>query len=201
MMALTPGTKLGRYEIRSKIGAGGMGEVYLAVEALDPLSLIINAELGTIYLYARQYDKAIEQLQKTIEIDQSFYFAHWMLGVAYKMKGSRQQAILQFQKARELQDDPALLGLLGQATAESGKKDEALTVLDQLTKIAKHRYVPAYSFAIIYGGLGDKDRAFQWLERSYQDHANELSQLKFDPLLDNLRSDPRFTDLVRRVGL
>ena len=170
-------------------------------QELDPLSLIINAELGTIYLYARQYDKAVEQLQKTIEIDQSFYFAHWMLGIAYKMKGSRQQAIAEFQKARELQDDPALLGLLGNAIAESGKRDEALTLLDQLTEIAKHRYVPAYSFAIIYGGLGDKDRAFQWLERSYQDHANELSQLKFDPLFDNLRSDPRFTDLVRRVGL
>lgn len=170
-------------------------------QELDPLSLIINAELGTIYLYARQYDKAIQQLQKTIEMDQSFYFAHWMLGVAYVKKGSRLEAIAEFQKARELQDDPALLGLLGHAIAESGNRDEALRTVDQLTEIAKHRYVPAYSFAIIYVGLGDKDRAFQWLDKGYQDHANELSQLKYDPLLDNLRSEPRFTDLMRRVGL
>ena len=152
-------------------------------------------------MYARQYDKAIEQLRKTIEMDQSFYYAHWWLGEAYEMKGSLPEAIAEYQKARQLDDDPRMLALLGHVYAASGKRNEASKMLDQLKEIAKQRYVPAYSFAIVYAGLGEKDQAFQWLERSYQDRAFEMTSLKVDPLVDNLRSDPRFADLVRRVGL
>ncbi len=94
-----------------------------------------------------------------------------------------------------------MLALLGHAYAVSGKRDEALRTLDQLKEIAKQRYVGAYGFAIVHAGLGDKDQAFQWLERGYQDRALEMTRLKVDPFLDNLRSDPRFADLVRRVGL
>jgi tetratricopeptide (TPR) repeat protein len=177
-----------------------IAEVKRAQE-LDPLSLIINADLGNTYIQARQYDKAIEQLRKTIEMDQSFYFAHWQLGVAYEMKGSLQEATLEYQKARQLNDDPWVLALLGHVSAAAGRKDEALKTLDQLKEISNHRYVSGYGFAIIYAGLGEKNQAFQWLERSCQDHEGRITRIKVDPLLDSLRSDPRFADLERRVGL
>jgi TolB-like protein len=170
-------------------------------QELDPLSLIINADLGLNYIEARQYDKAIEQLRKAIEMDQSFYFAHWSLGIAYEMKGSFPQALAEYQTARRLVDDPSVLGLVGHAYALSGKRDEALKTLNQMKEISQHRYVPAYSFAMVYAGLGEKDQAFQWLEKSYQNRAPELVNIKVDPLFDNLHTDPRFADLVRRVGL
>jgi TolB-like protein/Flp pilus assembly protein TadD len=185
--------KMGRFD-------EAIAEVKRAQE-LDPLSLIINADLGNTYIQARQYDKAIEQLRKTIEMDQSFYFAHWQLGVAYEMKGSLQEATLEYQKARQLNDDPWVLALLGHVSAAAGRKDEALKTLDQLKEISNHRYVSGYGFAIIYAGLGEKNQAFQWLERSCQDHEGRITRIKVDPLLDSLRSDPRFADLERRVGL
>jgi DNA-binding winged helix-turn-helix (wHTH) protein/TolB-like protein/Tfp pilus assembly protein PilF len=177
----------------------GIAEMKRAQE-LDPLSLVINTALGNGYFYARRYDQAIEQLRKTIAMDQSFYYAHYSLGLAYEMKGSLPEAMAEYQKARELNDNPYVLALLGHALAASGKRDEALRALDQLKEIARQRYVPAHDFAIVYLGLGDNDHAIQWLERGYQDHP-AMTRLKIDPLLDNLRSDPRFADLVRRVGL
>jgi len=170
-------------------------------QELDPLSLVINADLGEVYTYARQYDNAIEQLRKTIEMDQGFYYAHWRLGLAYEMKGLIQEAIAEYRKARQLDDDPFVLALLGHAYAVSGVRDEALQTVEQLKETSRQRYVSAYSFAVVYAGLGEKDQAFQWLEKAYQDRADDLRQLKVDPLLDNLRPDPRFADLVRRVGL
>ena len=168
---------------------------------LDPLSLIINSDLGQIYLWAGQYEKAIEQLRKTIEMDQNFYYAHVTLGMAYESKGNYQDALAEYQKARMLNDDPLVLALLGHVYAASGRRGEALRALDQLKEIAKVRNVTVYSFALLYTGLGDKDQAFQWLEKGYQDHAYNLLYIKVYPFLDNLRSDPRYADLVRRVGL
>jgi serine/threonine protein kinase/Tfp pilus assembly protein PilF len=170
-------------------------------QELDPLSLIINTDLGENYLYARQYDKAIEQLRRTIEIDQSFYAAHYCLAEAYDMKGSLQEATLEYQKARQLNDDPWVLALLGHLFAAAGKRDEALKTLDQLKDISNQRYVSPYGFALVYAGLNEKDLAFQWLERSYKADESKITRLKVDPLLDNLRSDPRFSDVMRRVGL
>jgi len=170
-------------------------------QELDPLSLIINADLGNTYIQAHQYDKAIEQLRKTIEMDQSFYFAHWQLGVAYEMKGDFQDAIAEYQKARQLNDDPWVLALLGHVSAVTGRRDEALKILDQLKRISKQRFVYAYGFAVVYAGLGEKDQAFQWLGKSYQDREPRITRIKVDPLMDSLRSDPRFADLERRIGL
>jgi tetratricopeptide (TPR) repeat protein len=170
-------------------------------QELDPLSLIISAEIGAIYRFARQYDRAIEQLRKTIEMDQSFYFAHWNLGEAYVMKGSFEEALTEYQIAMRLADDPHILGLIGHAYAVSGKPDEALKTIDQMKEISKQRYVVAFAFAQVYAGLGDKDQAFQWLEKSYQDRSPDLAYFRIDPLLDSLRSDPRFEDFGRRTGL
>jgi serine/threonine-protein kinase len=170
-------------------------------QELDPLSIIISADLGNTYIHAHQYDKAIEQLRTTIEMDQNFYFAHWQLGVAYEATGSLPEATLEYQKARELNDDPWVLALLGHAYAASGKRVEALKTLDDLKKISKQRYVSAYSFAVLYAGLGDNDQAFQWLEKSLHDGEPRINRVKFEPLINNLHSDPRFADLLQRVGL
>ena len=178
----------------------GIAELKRAQE-LDPLSLIINADLGKAYFYARRYDQAGEQLRKTMEMDQSFQTAHFYLGMVYVMKGSFQDSIAEYQRAKQLNDDPRMLGLLGHVYAVSGQRDEALETLDQLKQNAGQRYVSGFSFALVYAGLGEKDQAFQWLEKSYQDHTPYLSTIKVDPLLDNLRSDPRFADLMRRIGL
>jgi tetratricopeptide (TPR) repeat protein len=117
------------------------------------------------------------------------------------MKGSIQEGIAEYQKARALDDDPWVLALLGHAYAISGKRDEALKTLDQLKETSRQRYVREYSFAVVYAELGEKDQALQWLEKGYQDRADDLTLLKVDPLLDKLRSDPRLADLVKRVGL
>ena len=170
-------------------------------QELDRLSLIINTNLGESYIYARQYDKAIEQLRKTLELDQGFYRAHWTLGFAYELKGSFSEAIAEYQKARALDDDPRELAMLGHAYATSGKRDEALKALDQLKELAKRRYVSPINFVFIYVGLGEKDEAFQWLETCYQERDPQITRLKVNPLFDPLRSDARFTELMRRVGL
>ncbi len=169
-------------------------------QELDPLSLIINTDLGHTYIFAGQYDKAIEQLRKTLEMDQGFYYAHWCLGLAYQMKGSFREAQAEYEKAFQLNDDPYVLALLGHLFAMSGKKEQALKTLRQLEEISRQRYVSSYSFAIVYAELNEKDKAFQWLEKCYQERCIHMLGIKFDPVVKNLRSDPRFAELVRRVG-
>jgi TolB-like protein/Flp pilus assembly protein TadD len=167
---------------------------------LDPLSLVINTDLGVNYLFARRYDEAITQLRKTLEVDPGYYYAYVNLGQAFVAKRAFDQAIEQYQKARALNDDPFVLGLLGHAYASSGNKSEALKILDQLKQLAKQRYVSAYSFVIVYVGLGEKDEALQWLERCYQDHAgSEIAWIRVDPLVDPLREDPRFEALAEKI--
>jgi TolB-like protein len=170
-----------------------------AVE-LDPLSLVINTDLGSDYYYARRYDEAIAQLRKTLEMDPGFYIAHLVLGQVLDAKGARDAAIVDCQKARALNDDPSVLGVLGRAYGLSGNKMEAEKILDQLKKLSQERYVSAYSFALTYLGLGDKEEALQWLEQSYQDRAgSDIGFIRVDPLLDPLRGDPRFEALAEKI--
>ena len=169
-------------------------------EELDPFSLIAITQLGASFIYGRRYDEAILQFRKAIELDQNFYIAHMSLCQCYNAKGLFQDAIAACQKTRALNDDPYALAYLTYAYASLGKRDEALKALAQMNESAKHRYVSAYTFATAYAGLGDKDQAFQWLERSNTDRAFEVLWIKVDPLLDNLRSDPRFPELLKRVG-
>ncbi|MEP6719625.1 MAG: protein kinase, partial [bacterium] len=171
-------------------------------QELDPLSLIINANLGKAYFNARRYDEAIQQLRKTIEIDPVFFVAHHYLGSAYAMKGDFPAALAEYQKAHQLNEyDPHVLALTGRLYAVSGNKAEALKTIAQLKSIARERYVADYSIALIYAALGEKDQAFELLDKSYRDHTVDMLTLYYDPLIDNLRSDPRFADLQRRVGL
>ncbi|MBO0695497.1 MAG: tetratricopeptide repeat protein, partial [Verrucomicrobia bacterium] len=170
-----------------------------AVE-LDPLSLIINSDLGTDYYFARRFDEAIAQLRKTLEMDPGFYYAHVNLGEVLTAKRAFDEAIVEYQKARALNDDPLVLGLLGHAYGSSGHKTEALKLLDQLKELSRQRYVSAYSFVVAYVGLGDKEEALRWLEQGYQDRAgNDIGWIRVDSLLDPLRSDPRFKALAEKI--
>ncbi len=167
---------------------------------LDPLSVIITADLGADFLVARRYDEAIEQFHKAIDLDPRFYYAHWNLAQALEMKGDLRAALTEYKKAVELDDDPFVLALLGQAYAKLGQRDEALKILAQLPQIAAHRYVPSYSYALLHMALGEKGKAVEWLERSYQEGAGlDVIFLKVDPMLDPLQKEPRFQALVAKV--
>jgi TolB-like protein/Flp pilus assembly protein TadD len=174
-------------------------EVKRALE-LDPLSLVANVDLGTTYVYARRFDDAIDQLRKAIELDTNFYYAHYELGIALKCKGQIDAAIAELEKAHQLNDDPIVPGLLGQAYAAGGRRDDALKILAQLKNESARRYVPAYTFAVIYLGLGDKEEALRWLEKDFSDRDGwNIGFIKVDPMLDPLRGDPRFEALAQKV--
>ena len=167
---------------------------------LDPLSMIINADVGTVLTNARRYDEAIEQLRKTLEMDPSFYYAHYNLGEALEMKGLTENAIAEYQRAIALNDDPVPQALLGHLYAKIGKKNEARQILQQLHESSKQHYVSPYLFAMIHIGLGDKNQAIDFLEKTYEDRDGySIAFIKVDPFLDPLRSDPRFEALVQKV--
>jgi len=170
-----------------------------AVE-LDPLSLINNADLGWLYFNARRYNEAEAQARKTLEMDSRFYLAHYYLGEVLQFKGQLTEAIAEYKKAAELDDDPFVLGLLAQAYAKLGQRDEALKMLGQLQELATRRYVTSYSFALVHIALGEKDKAIDWLERAYRDRAGpDIALIKVDPFLDPLRGHPRFEALVQKI--
>ena len=167
---------------------------------LDPVSPIINADLGTVYTLARRYDEAIAQLRDTVEMNPQFYGGHRCLGWALELKGATDEAIAEYHKAFELGDDPMLLAMLAHAEASIGKQNQARQILGQLTEEAKARYVPAYAFAVIYLALGEKDHALDWLEQAARDHDGfYINLIKVEPFLDPLRGDPRFETLVSRI--
>jgi TolB-like protein/Flp pilus assembly protein TadD len=167
---------------------------------IDPVSPIIGAELGTVYTLARRYDEAITQLRNTAEMNPEFYWGHRFLGWALELKGSTDEAIAEYHKAFELNDDPVVLAMIAHAEASMGKQNEARQILDQLTEEAKTRYVSEYAFAVIYLALGEKDRALDWLEKAARAHAGPfINLIKVDPYLDPLHGDPRFEALVSAI--
>ena len=167
----------------------------------DPLSLSTIANTGWISFLARDYDEAIEQCDKAIEMDATFVPAYVYRGMAYEQKGMLDKAIADLETARTLQPGPALFGSLGHAYAVSGNKAKAKEVLHDLKELADKTYFPAYQIALIHIGLGEKDEAFALLEKSYQDRYPWLIHLGVEPRLDAIRSDPRFEHFVRRIGL
>jgi tetratricopeptide (TPR) repeat protein len=171
-------------------------------EEMDPLSLIISSVVGWDLYRARQYDMAIEQLRRTLDMDANFPLAHLFLGLAYEQKGMFEEAIAEFQKASSLSGgEPTTLGALGHAYAVSGRKDRAHNVLVELKQLSRRRYVAPFEIAVIYIGLGEKDLTFEWLERAYRDHSAFLAYLKVDPRFDSLHGDSRYRDLRHRMGL
>src|SRR5437868_4238989 len=162
-----------------------------------------SATVGWALYFARRYDQAIEQFKKTFEIDPNFWVAHRHLAQTYFQKGLFEQARAEFQSAKTLAPfSPILIAEIGYTNAVLGKKHEARMALDELKELSRRgRYVPMYVFALLYSGLGDKDRAFEWLEKAYQERSPVFEYLEVEPFYDGLRSDPRVIDLLRRRGL
>ena len=177
----------------------GVKEGKRAVE-LDPLSLIINADLGSTLMVGRRYDDAIGQFKRTLALDDKFAYAHWNLGEALYLKGDTNAAIAEYEKARSLDDDPEILALLGRAYAETGRRGEALELLARLQEKGKTEYVRNYLYTILYIGLGDRSTALDYLEKAREGaETPDTGWIKVDPLFDPLRGEPRFQQLVARL--
>jgi tetratricopeptide (TPR) repeat protein len=147
-----------------------------------------------------EYDEAIVQLRKTLELDGNFYFAHFNLGIVLEHKGLFPEAVAEYKKATELSDDLALLGYLGHIYAKMGRRDEAQKVLDRLLETRKQRYTEAYFTGLVYLGLGNKDEALRYFEQSYQDRdAYNIGPIRVDPFLKELHGDPRFEALAEKI--
>ena len=169
---------------------------------LDQLNPVMMGHLGWHYLFARQFDKALIQFNKTIDLDPDANVPHWYQGWVYEQKGMYSDALREMNKAQDLSKSNLIIrGDIGHLYAVSGHTEKAKEVIDELKKFSATRYVNPFEIALIYVGLGDKEHAFQWLEAAYQERSDLLVYLNVDPRLDPIRSDPRFANLVRRVGI
>ena len=171
-------------------------------QELDPLSLIISVAIGWAFYMARRYDDAIAQFRRTVELEPNYPMTHWMFGLALRKMGRYELAITEGEKGVKLSDGSShMRASLAQTLATAGRTKKAIQILDDLTKLSKQKYVSSYFFAGIHVGLGEIDRAIEYLEKSYEEHSHWLIYLHIDPGMDDLRSNPRFQDLLRRVGL
>jgi tetratricopeptide (TPR) repeat protein len=155
--------------------------------------------LGVAFSSARDFNGAIQQYQKTLTLDPNSYFTMWTLGQVYESKGDFAEALTWYTKAHQLEDDPLLLAQIGGVYARTGKKREARDILNQLLLRAKRQHIPPDAFGILYFHLGEKDKAFEFLERAVDEHAEDMTGYKVAPWIDPLRSDPRFQNLLRRM--
>jgi len=178
----------------------GLRETRRAQE-LDPLSLMINTTLGWQLYLARRSDQAIEQLRKVLDIDAKFTPARRMLEEVYAQSGRQKEAVAERAKILSLSSSPEFAASIEEDFSKSGYKGVLQSWLDGLTEISKHGYVSAYSIAEGYMRLGQKDRAFEWLEKAYEDHDSGLVSIAVEPMFDPIRSDPRFKDILRRMKL
>jgi serine/threonine-protein kinase len=169
-------------------------------QELDPLSLIIHAVVGRALYFARRYDEAAEQCRQTVELDPNFGVAHLFLGRIYLAAGKYDEAVKELQEARRLAGGTAVMAEVVHALAVAGRRTEAEQLRAELEKM-KDGYVTAGRLALISVALGDKDQAFMWLDKAYDERSDTLLFLKVEPRFDSLRSDPRFAALLRRIGL
>jgi tetratricopeptide (TPR) repeat protein len=170
-------------------------------QELDPLSARIMANVGYPLYYARRHEQAIEYYNRALQLDPNFYWAYLFIGQAYVQMGRYREAIAAIDKAIKLSGgDIRAVATLGHAYAVLGRKAETYNVLEELKRQSKLRYVSPYFIAVIYAGLEEKDRAFEWLETTYAERHPYLALLKVEPVFDPLRSDPRFQSLLRRMN-
>lgn len=171
-------------------------------QELDPLSLIISVAIGWAFYMARRYDEAIDQLRRTVELDPNYPVTHWILGLLLRKMGRYDLSIAEAELGLKLSGgSPLMRGALAQTLATAGKRKEATQILNDLTGLAKLKYVAPYFFAGILIGLGENDRAIEYLEKAYEERSHWLIYLHIDPSMDALRSNPRFQDLLHRMGL
>jgi TolB-like protein/DNA-binding winged helix-turn-helix (wHTH) protein/Flp pilus assembly protein TadD len=170
---------------------------------LDPISLGNNVDLGVEYFLARQYDQVITQERKVLELDPNYADAYYFRGIAYLKKSMNNEGMADLEKGVAIASDSevALTGL-GYGYAVTGRRAEAHRVLDKLNELSKHKSVSPIWRVKIYAGLVDKDKAFEWLEKAYEDHSIvSVGYIKTNPMFDPLRTDPRFVDLLCRTNL
>jgi tetratricopeptide (TPR) repeat protein len=174
---------------------------YIRALELDPISLPINTSLGRNFQVARQYNQAIEQCKKALEIDSNFPWAHCVLAQAYLQKSMFEEAISEFQKAANLSDwSVEYLSQLAHAYAVSGNRNKALKIIEELNRRSKESYVSEFRIALIYTGLGEKDKVFECLEKAHKERNADLVELRVEPRFDSLRSDSRFKALLKKMG-
>jgi Tfp pilus assembly protein PilF len=179
-----------------------LNEIRKAQE-LDPLSPVIKANVGVIYYFGRQYDLAIGQLRKVLEERPNFSVAHWGMGLVYEQKGMLTESIVEFEKADTISKHGSVntLASLGHAYATAGQMSKALLIVKELETRSQKEPISRYQFALIFAGLGQKGRAFAELQTALRERSTLLTYLKMDARFDSLRADPRYADLLRRMGL
>jgi len=206
-LALKPGygTAHHWYGLLYLAGTGRLHEAIAQLQKaqeLDPLSLPVVSNIGLLLYLARRSDEALDHFRQTLAMDRSFVYTHWEMALAYEQCGRYDEAIAAFQKAIELSGSSVLpRALLARTYALAGRKGEASALLDELTELSTQTYVSPYRIAAIHLALRDKERAFKWLEHAYEGRDGWLIWLAVDPVVDDLRSDKRFADLLERVGL
>jgi TolB-like protein/Tfp pilus assembly protein PilF len=167
---------------------------------LDPLSVVINADLGVTFFYAQRYDESAKQLRKTLELDPTSFYTHYNLGIALQAAGDLSGAIAEYEKAKQLGDNTYVSTLYAQAKARTGDNDAAQRMLSDLDQMSQRREVVGYLRALLYLSLNNKDEALRWLEKGYEERdGSNISTIKVDPLLNSLHGDPRFESLVQKV--
>jgi eukaryotic-like serine/threonine-protein kinase len=177
-----------------------LGEAKRAQE-LEPLSLIAKSHLAWIHYMAGQPEQAVAVCRKLIEMDPNFFPAHRYLGLAYSQQGRHAEAIAAFERARKLSGSSLIVAHLGYAYAAAGEREKAAAVLAELQQLSARTYVSPYTTAAIHAALGEKDRAFEWLEKAFEERDLWLMNLRVDPALAPLHSDARFAALLRRIKL
>jgi len=173
---------------------------------LDPLSPVVAGTLGYNYMVAQRYDDSILQFKKAIELEPNAMWLHALLAWTYARNGNYSQAIAEYEKMGPQgyavsAENQLIASGLGWVYAIAGRRNDATRIIERFNTLSSGTSVDPYWVAAIYAGLGDKDRAFELLEKSFRQHSGNLAFLKPDPFWDNLRSDPRYTDLLRRMGL
>ena len=169
---------------------------------LDPVNPLLTSALGEAFYQNREFDRTIEQNSKSLQLDPSYAIALVNIGRAYEMKGMHPQARDSFEKVLAVApDDPAVLALIGHEYALSGEKAKAAGTISKLQQLSTHKYVPAIYVALVYTGLHDLDHSFAWLDKAFNERSEYLVYLPTEPLADPLRGDPRFSQLLQRLGL
>jgi len=175
-------------------------EIKLSRE-LDPLSFVTNAVEGQIFFFAGNYDEALERLQKTIDLEPNFWLSHLFISRVYSEKGMHAEAVAEAKRAGELSGNSQSDAYRAYALAKWGKLSEARAVLDELLKLSTETYVPPYNIALAYKALGDREKALDYLEKGFSEKDVRMVFLKIEPQWNNLRSEQRFLDLLKRMRI
>ncbi len=168
---------------------------------LDPTNLIVNAEYGWTFYIRRRYDEAIAQYRKTLELDPNFVLGSVWIAQALEQKQMYAEALAELDRARKIDNWSWIVAEIGCVNAFLGKRDEARKIIAELTERATHEYIDETLIVYIFTALGDKDQAFAWMEKGFQSRAGNLPWMIMEPKFDPLRSDPRFGQFVRQIGL